>query len=110
MSDTHETYTEWLDRISAAPFEERAEAIRDKMIESDELDKESIQCFIDSFDYFMKLYKQGKDLDTNVYKIYMQDVKGYKSFSGLQFIRILTMLCFCGFNIKLEQSNINGNK
>ena len=62
-------YQEWKDQFDGLSFEESAIKIKDKILESNELDKTQRDFFQDTFDYVMGLYHQGKPLDTNLLRI-----------------------------------------
>jgi hypothetical protein len=101
-----EGFEEWNKKLETLDFEKRAEMIKDKILESDELDKVSKRYFSDSFAYVMGLYKSGKPLDTNLMRIHIVDIKGYKEFRMEEFNRVLMMLSLCGFCFNYNGSDM----
>ena len=45
------------------------------------------------------LYKSGKPLDVKLLKIHLEEVKGYKNIKIDEFINLMILLSYCGFNI-----------
>ena len=43
-------------------------------------------------------YKEGKPLDINQLKIYLEQIKGYKNIKMTEVINIMLLLSFCGFS------------
>lgn len=104
-----ETYEEWLSRLQSADDDTRREILRDKILESDQLDDESKKIFKDSFEYVKSLVKRGKPFETNLFKIHLMEVKGYEKITFAQLSRILMLLTLCGFKFDLKNET-NSNK
>lgn len=75
--------------------------IYDNLIKSDELDEQSRKLFIDTISYVEKLVGQNKQFDTDLYKIYITQIKGYELPTIEQFMRIVILINLCGFEMKL---------
>lgn len=95
MLDNSEEWQKYLDTLS---FENRAIEIKNKILDGLE-DETSKQCFQDCFEYVLNLYKQNKPLEANLFRIHLEDIKGYKNIKLEEFIRIILLLSYCGFNI-----------
>lgn len=98
-------YDEWLAGFEGLDFERTAERIRDKLLESPEFDSKSQKFFKDAFAYVMNLHKQNKPLNTNLMRIHMVDIKGYKGLTVEEFGRTLLLLSMCGFSFGFEGKN-----
>ena len=99
-----ETVEQWKESLQGLPFEEQAIRIRDKILESDELDPQQREFFKDTFQYVMELYRNGKPLDTNLLRIHYGITQGTKEYPQKiqQFIRMMMLLSLCGFNFKMS--------
>ena len=97
-----EEYQKWMDELDKLPFIERAVRMKDKILESDELQAADKKFFETCFEYVCDLHRKGKDLDCNLLKIHM----GLKGFNEQQpqkmeqFIRPLMLLSLCGFQFE----------
>ena len=89
---------EWQNYLDTLSFDDRCIEIKNKILLGLE-DNQSKQFFIDSFDYVYNLYKQNKPLEANLFRIYLEDIKGYKNIKLEEFIRIIVLLSYCGFII-----------
>lgn len=76
--------------------------IYDSLVKSDEFDEQSRKLFIDTVSYVEKLIEQNKQFDTDLYKIYITQIKGYELPTVQQFMRIVILLNLCGFNLTLS--------
>ena len=90
---------QWKDEFEGLSFEESAVKIKNKILESDELDKTQRDFFQDTFDYVMGLYHQKKPLDTNLLRIHYGITQGTSGYPQKiqQFIRTIMLLSLCGF-------------
>lgn len=93
------TSEEWLKSLEGLEFAEYAQAVRDKILEGN-MDEQSKKQFSDCFEYAMELYNEGKQFDIKLFKIYLEDIKGYKNVNMSGVINILLLLSFCGFSFK----------
>lgn len=99
MTNNITTSEQWQEYIDTLPFDERCIEIKNKILSSPDMDSISKSYFSDSFDYVYKKYKDNKPLDVKLFKIYMEDVKGYKNIKFDEFVRIIILLTYCGFEI-----------
>lgn len=99
MTNNITTFEQWNDYLDTLSFDDRCIEIKNKILSSPELDQISRNYFSDSFDYVYKKYKESKPLDVKLFKIYMEDVKGYKNIKMDEFIRIIILLSYCGFEL-----------
>ncbi len=105
-------FDNWIQSLNNMSFDEYSHNIKDKILQSN-MDAQSKQQFSDCFDYVYKLYKSNKPLDVNLFKIYLEEIKGYKNIKMSEFINMMILLCYCGFNIsfdKLNNLNIDKNE
>ena len=70
--------------------------IKERILQSDELTSEDKKIFTDVFEYCEKLVSQHKPLETNLLKIYLEDIKGY-DIDKINVVRILILVTLCGF-------------
>lgn len=99
MTNNISTSEEWQEYVDNLPFDERCVEIKNKILSSPDMDTTSKSYFSDSFDYVYKKYKDNKPLDVKLFKIHMEDVKGYKNIKFDEFVRIIILLTYCGFEI-----------
>lgn len=97
MSKKEETFEEWQAGFEGLDFEQSAIRIKDKILESPELDSKSRQYFSDCFNYVMEQHKAKKPLSTSLLKIHLVDIKGYKQLTVDELSRTLVLLSLCGF-------------
>lgn len=96
-------FEEWQKGFEGLDFEGSARRVKDKLIESPEIDDLSRRCFSDSFEYVMNLYKQGKGLEPNLLRIHLTKVKDYENIRFEDFTRILMLLSLCGFGFDFSK-------
>lgn len=95
--ENKESLDEWTAGFEGLSFEESANRIKDKILESPEFDDKSRNYFTDAFNYVMSVYKSGKPLDTELMRIHMVDIKQHTGMSLQDFTRVLMLLSLCGF-------------
>ena len=102
-----ESLEDWKDSLENLSFEERANKIKDKILESEELGKEQRDFFNDTFSYVMNLYHHNKPLDTNLLRIHYGITQGTSGYPQKiqQFIRTLMLLSLCGFEFSMMADN-----
>lgn len=100
-----ETLEEWKSGFEGITFEQQAIKIRDKILQSPELDATSKKYFKDTFEYVFSLYREGKPLDTDLLRIHMTSIKNYKALTLQDFTKVLLMLSLCGFQFDFNKSN-----
>lgn len=94
----NQSFEEWSKSLESMDFDHYSLAIKEKIMESD-LDNYSKLVFNDCFEYISKLYKSRKPLDVKLLKIHLEEVKGYKNIKIDEFINLMILLSYCGFNI-----------
>lgn len=94
-----EHFEEWIKLAQelSADFEQYAQLMKQTILKGN-LDEQSKEQFEVCFDYVMSLYKDGKPLDINQLKIYLEQIKGYKNIKMTEVINIMLLLSFCGFS------------
>lgn len=91
-------YKEWIGAVmKAQDGVEQRKIVRDQLLKSDELSDEDKRLFTEVFDYCEKNIRQNKPFDSNLLKIYLQDIKGY-DIERINIIRILVLMGLCGFS------------
>lgn len=90
-------FEQWANRLEHMSDKEISNEIYQRIIQSSEIDEESRKLFSMAYEYCMKLINQGKDLEPNLLKIYLQDIKG-QDISQINLINLFTMLAMCGIN------------
>ena len=71
--------------------------IYQRIMNNSDIDKESLELFSDTYNYCMKLINQGKVIEPNLLKIYLQDIKG-KDIKKINLINLFALLGICGIN------------
>lgn len=90
-------FEQWANRLEHMSDKEISNEIYQRIIQSSEIDEESRKLFSMAYEYCMKLINQGKDLEPNLLKIYLQDIKG-QDINQINLINLFTMLAMCGIN------------
>lgn len=96
-------FKEWQQSLESMEFEDRAIAIKEKIIEGLSEYPEAQEQFQVCFDYVMQVYKEDKPLEMNLLKIYLESVKGYKNIKMTEVFNIMLLLSYCGFDFKNVQ-------
>lgn len=92
-------YNAWLDRLSKMDDMSVSRELYDRVVNHSDIDKESIELFKIAYDYAIKLINQGKPLEVNLLKIYLQDIKG-KDINQINMINLVALLGICGIEFK----------
>lgn len=93
------SFEEWSKSLENMDFDHYSLEIKNKILESNDMDDLSKRYFSDCFDYVYKLYKNNKQLDMHLLKIYLEEVKGYKNIKLSEIIPMLILLGYCGFDL-----------
>ena len=96
-------FKEWQQSLESMNFEDRAIAIKEKIIKGLSEFPEAQEQFQVCFDYVMEVYKEGKPLEMNLLKIYLESVKCYKNIKMTEVFNIMLLLSYCGFDFKNVQ-------
>lgn len=75
-------------------------AIRDKVLESPQLDKQSKAIFKDTYNYILKILEQNKPFEIKLLRIYLEDICGYK-LEKYSIISTLLLCSMCGLSIEI---------
>lgn len=99
VKDTKQSFEEWIKTTQdlSGDFEQYAQLMKQTILRGN-LDEQSKEQFEVCFQYVMSLYKEGKPLDINQLKIYLEQIKGYKNIKMTEVINIMLLLSFCGFS------------
>jgi len=97
LSNNDNGYNEWLDKLEKLTDTEVAYELHDRIMNHGNLDKESKEIFDLSFNYCMKLIEQHKPLESNLLKIYLEDVH-HKNVSRIDTLVLFALLGTCGIN------------
>lgn len=92
-------FDKWYKNLEQMPFEEQANAIKDKIIEHGNFDYQSRHFFEDAFEYFMNHLNNNRGIKWENFYDYMTKIKGYPPFNYIEFNRILALLALCGFEV-----------
>ena len=92
-------YEKWADRLSKMSDKEVSYEIYQRIINHGNLDKESLDLFKLAYEYCMKLINQGKPLEPNLLKIYLQDIH-HKDINQINIINLFALLGLCGINFE----------
>lgn len=90
-------FEKWANKLETMSDGEISYEIYQRILTNGNLDNESRELFSIAYDYCIKLIHQGKNLEPNLLKIYLQDIKG-KDISQINIINIFALLGICGIN------------
>ena len=76
--------------------------IYQRIMNSKEIDQQSLKLFSLAYEYCMKLINQGKNLEPNLLKIYLQDING-QDISQINLINLFALLALCGINFSVNK-------
>lgn len=92
-------FENWANRLEKMSDREVSYEIYQRILNHGDLDAESKELFSIAYEYCMKLLNLGKNLEPNLLKIYLQDIKG-KDISQINIINVFALLGICGINFK----------
>lgn len=90
-------FEQWTNKLEHMSDQEVSYEIYQRIMKHSDLDKESLNLFSMAYEYCMKLINQGKNLEPNLLKIYLQDIKG-QDISQINLINLFALLGLCGIN------------
>ena len=90
-------FEKWANKLEHMSDKEISYEIYQRIMSSNEIDQESLKLFSMAYEYCMKLINQGKNLEPNLLKIYLQDVKG-QDITQINLINLFALLAICGIN------------
>lgn len=92
-------YNIWAENLSHMSDKEISYEIYKRIMDHSDIDEESRKLFSLAYEYCMKLINQGKNLEPNLLKIYLQDIKG-QDINQINIINLFTLLSICGINFE----------
>lgn len=96
-----QTFDEWANSMNGLNDMEISHRIRDKILESPEMDENSKQVFLDTYEFVEKNTNKGKEFKMDLLKTYLRDVKGY-NIAKINIIQILALISFCGIQFSVN--------
>ena len=101
-NDTNEStgnpeFEQWANKLEHMSDKEISYEIYKRIMMSKEISQESLNLFSMAYEYCMKLINQGKNLEPNLLKIYLQDIKG-QDISQINLVNLFALLTLCGIN------------
>lgn len=90
-------YEEWLKKLESMSDIEICYEMHNRVMEKSDIDEESKELFDLAFNYCMKLIIQKKPLESNLLKIYLQDIH-HKDINQINMVLLVTLLSLCGIN------------
>jgi len=90
-------FEQWANKLEHMSDKEVSYEIYKRIMDHSDIDKESLRLFSEAYEYCMKLINQGKNLEPNLLKIYLQDIKG-EDISQVNLINLFSLLGLCGIN------------
>lgn len=97
--ENNKEFNEWADKLEKMSDMEASRAVFNRIMEVSDIDKASKELLDISYNYAVKLINQGKNLEINLLKIYLQDLKGY-DISQIDLGLIILLLGFCGIQFE----------
>lgn len=91
-------FNEWSKSLEGMDFDHYSLEMKNTILNGD-MPKEEKELFEICYDYVYKLYKENKPLDIKLLKIHLEQVKDFENVKMQDFIRIVILLGYCGFNI-----------
>ena len=69
-------FEQWANKLEHMSDQEVSYEIYQRILNHSDIDKDSLRLFSEAYEYCIKLINQGKNLEPNLLKIYLQDIKG----------------------------------
>lgn len=91
-------FNEWSKSLEKMDFDHYSLEMKNTILRGD-MPKDEKELFKICYDYVYKLYKENKPLDIKLLKIHLEQVKDFENVKMQDFIRIVILLGYCGFNI-----------
>ena len=92
-------FEQWADKLEKMSDYEVSREIYNRIMNHSDIDKESLELFSLAYEYCLKLISQGKNLEPNLLKIYLQDIKG-KNINQIKLTNLFILLGICGINFE----------
>lgn len=91
-------FNEWSKSLEKMDFDHYSLEMKNTILNGD-MPKSEKELFEICYNYVYKLYKENKPLDIKLLKIHLEQVKDFENVKMQDFIRIVILLGYCGFNI-----------
>ena len=95
-------FEQWANKLEHMTDKEISYEIYQRILNSKEIDQQSLKLFSLAYEYCMKLINQGKNLEPNLLKIYLQDING-QDISQINLINLFALLALCGINFSANK-------
>ena len=95
-------FEQWANKLEHMSDQDVSYEIYQRILNHSDIDKESLRLFSEAYEYCIKLIKQGKNLEPNLLKIYLQDIKG-ENINEVNIVNLFILLSMCG----IEFTTIN---
>lgn len=95
-------FEQWANKLEHMADKEISYEIYQRIMNSKEIDQQSLKLFSLAYEYCMKLINQGKNLEPNLLKIYLQDING-QDISQINLINLFALLALCGINFSANK-------
>lgn len=96
-----QSFDDWADSMAGLSDQEISHKIRDKILESPEMDEKSKQLFKDTYEFIEKNANKDKEFKMDLLQTYLKDVKGY-NLGEIDILQTLTLISFCGLQLKTK--------
>jgi hypothetical protein len=98
-------FEQWANKLEHMSDQEVSYEIYQRIMNHSDIDKDSLRLFSEAYEYCIKLINQGKNLEPNLLKIYLQDIKG-ENINEVNIVNLFILLSMCG----IEFSTVNMTK
>ena len=95
-------FEQWANKLEHMTDKEISYEIYQRIMNSKEIDQQSLKLFSLAYAYCMKLINQGKNLEPNLLKIYLQDING-QDISQINLINLFALLALGGINFSVNK-------
>lgn len=95
-------FEQWANKLEHMTDKEISYEIYQRIMNSKEIDQQSLKLFSLAYEYCMKLINHGKNLEPNLLKIYLQDING-QDISQINLINLFALLALCGINFSVNK-------
>ena len=92
-------FEQWANKLEHMSDYEVSQELYNRIMHHSNIDKESLELFSLAYNYCIKLIANGKNLEPNLLKIYLQDIKG-KNIDQIKLTNLFLLLGICGINFK----------
>lgn len=98
---SNKEFNQWADKLSHMSDREASREIYNRIMSHSDINKDALDVFSDAYEYCIKLIDQGKPLETNLLKIYLEEVKG-RDINKINVVNLFTLLGICGINFNKQ--------